>query len=91
MTDHEKTITIKSAIDLNILGENIQDIAEFAVEKHEFRTDTTLPAELRREAIKSIREALWNRVEEMRARRQEWLRQMFSTADAVLQDCIDES
>ncbi len=88
MTD--KTITIKNAIDLNIVGENIQDIAEFAIEKHEFRNDTTLSAEVREEAIKRIRQALWKKIEEARARRQEWLRQMFTTADDILQDCVDE-
>ena len=89
--NQEKTITIKNALDLNIVGENIHDIAEFTIEKYEFRNDTTLSADAREEAIKKIRDALWKRIEEMRARRQEWLRQMFATAESALEDCVDGS
>ena len=41
MTDHsDRTITLKKSLDTNILGENISDIVDFAVEKYEFRLDT---------------------------------------------------
>ena len=92
MTDRqEKTITIRSAIDLNIVGENILDIAAFAIEKHEFQHETDLSPEGREEAAKRIRDALWEMVKEMRAKRQRWLQQMFETADRVVKEFVDES
>ena len=92
MTDRqEKTITIRSAVDLNIVGENILDIAAFAIEKYEFQNDTDLSAEAREEAAKRIRDALWEKVKEMRAKRQKWLQQMFETADRVVKEFADAS
>lgn len=92
MTDRrEKTITIRSAIDLNIVGENILDIAAFAIEKHEFQNETDLSPEEREEAARRIRDALWEMVKRMRAKRQQWLQQMFETADQVVREFVDES
>lgn len=92
MTDRqERTITIKSAVDLNIVGENILDIADFAIEKHEFQNDTRLSDEDRKEAVKRIRDALWEKVNDFRAKRQQWLQQMFDTADAVVEELVDGS
>lgn len=87
----EKTITIRSAVDLNIVGENILDIAAFAIEKYEFQHDTDLSPEGRDEAARRIRDALWEKVKEMRAKRQQWLQQMFETADRTVQEFVDES
>ena len=87
----EKTITIRSAVDLNIVGENILDIAAFAIEKYEFQNDTDLSSEAREEAAKRIRDALWEKVTQMRAKRQQWLQQMFETADRVVEEFVDES
>ena len=92
MTDRqEKTITIRSAVDLNIVGENILDIAAFAIEKHEFQNETDLSPEEREEAARRIRDALWEMVKRMRAKRQQWLQQMFETADQVVREFVDES
>lgn len=92
MTDHqEKTITIRSAVDLNIVGENILDIAAFAIEKYQFQHDTDISPEGREEAARRIRDALWEKVKEMRAKRQQWLHQMFETADRVVKEFVEES
>ncbi len=77
----EKTITIKRSVDLNIVGDNILDIADFTVEKYEFRNDTTLAPEVREAAIAAIRQALWARVEELRLKRAQILAGMFELAD----------
>nr|AGH13576.1 hypothetical protein [bacterium symbiont of Plakortis simplex pPS11G3] len=92
MTNHEeKTITIRSAVDLNIVGENILDIAAFAIEKYQFQHDTEISPEGREEAARRIRDALWERVKEMRAKRQQWLHLMFETADRVVKEFVEES
>ena len=76
-----KPITIKRAIDFDIMGENILDIADFAVEKYEFRNDTKLTAEVREAATTAIREALWSRLEELKRKRKQVLVGMFELAD----------
>ena len=42
VSTEERLVTIKNSIDFGIVGDNIQDIADFTVEKYEFRNDTTL-------------------------------------------------
>ena len=90
-SSNERVITIKSSIDMNIVGENIADIVDFAIEKYEFRNDTTLAADLRENATASMRDALWAEVERMKALRKEWLQKMFDTADAALLESVDGS
>ena len=36
----ERLVTVKNAIDFSIVGDNILDIADFTVEKYEFRNDS---------------------------------------------------
>ena len=43
-SDFDKTISLKTAVDFDVVGENILDIADFAIEKHEFRHDCELSA-----------------------------------------------
>ena len=80
MSEH-RAISIKRAVDYDIMGENILDIADFAVEKYEFRTDTTLAPEVREAAVAAIRKALWARIEELKLKRKEILAGMFELAD----------
>ena len=50
-SDDEKIGLMNSAVDMEIVGDNISDIAEFTIEKHEFRNDNTLSSEVREEAV----------------------------------------
>ena len=86
---NEKTIEIRSAIDLNIVGDNILDIADFAIEKYEFRNDTSLSPEVREVVVAKTRAALWAIVEDIKLRRQRILRTMFTKADETVQAAID--
>ena len=86
----EKTITIKRSVDLNIVGDNILDIADFTVEKYEFRNDTTLAPEVREAAITAIRQALWARVEELRLKRKQILAGMFELADETAKRVVED-
>lgn len=87
---NDKTIEIRSAVDLNIVGDNILDIADFAIEKYEFRNDTTLSPEAREKVVARTREALWAIVEDLKLRRQRVLRTMFVKADETVQAAVDD-
>ena len=89
MSDN-RAITVKSAVDFNIVGDNILDIADFAIEKYEFRHDTTLSAEVREAASTAIREALWRRIEELKLKRKQILAGFFELADETMQRVLDE-
>ena len=67
----EKVITVRSAVNFDVVGNNIQDIANFAIEKHEFKSATTLSAEEREAVIAKAKEALWAFVEELKVAAQE--------------------
>jgi hypothetical protein len=86
----ERLVTVKNAIDFSIVGDNILDIADFTVEKYEFRNDSTLAPEMREEAIERIKDVLWQKVEALKLRRQRILEDMFNTAQATLEDVVNK-
>lgn len=91
MTDGtERTLSVKNALDFDIVGENILDIADFAVEKYEFRNDTTLSSEARTAAVEGAREALWGMVERLKLRRKQILQAMFDKADEAVRRVVDD-
>ena len=88
---YDRPITLKTAVDLQVVGENILDVADFAIEKYEFQNDTTLSDQLREEAIEKVREDLWDLVKEFRAKRKKWLATMFQTADKAVKSVAETS
>ena len=88
--NEEKIGQVRSSVDFNVVGDNILDIADFTVEKYEFRTDSTLSPEMRTEAIEKIKEALWKKVEELRLRRKQILEMMFNLADETLNEVVEK-
>ena len=80
-------ISLPNPINLDVVGDNIADIAAFTVEKHEFTNDD-LPAEVREEALAAIRDVLWQEIEGWKQRRQELLARAFRTAAETLQDVL---
>lgn len=90
MSDNfDQNIKLKTAVDLEVVGENILDIADFAIEKYEYRHDTRLSPEMREAASSAIRESLWKLVEAFKVRRKRVLQRMFDMADETLQEVID--
>ena len=87
----QRIARIQTAMDIELVGDNISDIAEFTVEKFEFRTDSTLPAETREQAVTEIKDILWRRVERLKERRQEVLADMFNAAEARLGEVVERS
>ena len=90
LSDEEKMGSVKSAVDLAIVGDNISDIAAFTLEKHEFKNDTTLSSELREAGDARIKEVLWKRVEELKRRRMQILAEMFTLAETTLEEVINK-
>ena len=62
-------IEVKEAVDYVIVGDNIEDITDFTIEKYEFTNDTVLSAEVREAATSRIKEALWQEIERLRQHR----------------------
>lgn len=89
-SDSGREITLKTAIDLDIVGENILDIADFAIEKYEYRHDTKLSAEEREAARRAAREALWRLVEAFKVRRKRVVKRMFDVADEALAEALSD-
>ena len=86
----QKVMTVRNAINFDIVGDNIHDMADFAIEKHEFVNATTLSAEEREAAVAKAKEALWEFVEELKVRRRKALETMFDLADKAVQDTLGE-
>lgn len=90
ISDEDKIGSIKSAVDLAIVGDNISDIADFTLEKYEFKNDTTLSDEVREEGVAKVKDVLWKRVEQLRKRRMQILAEMFTLAEKTLEEVINK-
>lgn len=91
VSNQERLVTIKNSIDFSIVGDNILDIADFTIEKFEYRNDTTLAPEVREEAIDRIKDVLWQKVEAIKLRRQKILEDMFNAAQETLDEVVDKA
>ena len=89
-SDEEKIGSMQSAVDMQIIGDNISDIAEFTIDKYEFRNDNTLSSDVREKAAARIEEALWERVNELNLLRKQYLAGLFSLADEKLGEVVDK-
>ena len=89
-SEEEKMRSIRDAVDFAIVGDNISDIAEFTVEKFEFKSDKTLSSETREEGIARIKEVLWQRVEDLKRRRMQVLAEMFTLAERTLEEVVSK-
>lgn len=81
-------ISIRSAVDMDIVGDNIADIAAFTVEKYEFANEC-LPPEMRADAEAAITDALWREVDVWKKRRKTIMAGMFRTAAATLERTLE--
>ena len=86
----EKILTVRYAVDFNIVGDNISDIAEFTVEKYEFKNDITLSPEVRDKAMKEITDVLWQQVEQLKQQHRRVLARMFDSAETTLEEVVGE-
>ncbi len=91
VSKEERLLTIRNSIDSSIVADNVLEIAEFTVEKHEFRTGNTLPSDVRDEAIARIKDELWQRIEALKLRRQKLLEGMFRAAQETLDEVVGKA
>ena len=81
-------IPVRSSIDLDIIGENIQHIATFTIEQYEYQNDRTLPLDKREAVIAGITHSLWQYIERLKIRRKQLLTEMFKSAESALEEVI---
>ena len=84
----EVKIEVKEAVDYVIVGDNIEDITNFTLEKYEFTNDTVLSDEIRHAATTKIKTVLWQEIERLRHHRKMLLEKMFRDADKTLNEVI---
>ena len=70
------------------MGDNIEDITNFTLEKYEFTNDTVLSAEIRHAATTKIKTVLWQEIERLRHHRKMLLEKMFRDAEKTLNQVI---
>ena len=91
MSDPRQAPALRDAVDFGIVGDNILDIADFAIEKYEFTSGKPLPEEAREEAVERVRDALWEMVKAFRSRRKEWRKRLFDAADEAVRGSVEGS
>lgn len=87
-TETPSTIPMKSVVNFDVVGENIWDIANFTIEKYEYKNDRTLSLEEREAVIAEITNSLWQFVERLKKRRKKILEQMFNSAEEALDEVV---
>ena len=87
-TETTSTIPMKSAVNFDVIGENIGDIANFTIEKYEYEHDRTLSLAEREAVVAAITNSLWQFVEGLKTRRKQILEQMFRTAEEALDEVV---
>ena len=91
VSDHPETIPVRRSVNFDIVGENIRDIANFTIEKYEYRHDRTLSLQARELAIAEITNSLWRFVERLRKRREQILEEMFDSAERALDEVVSRT
>ena len=82
------TIPIRSSVDFDIIGDNIQQIANFTIEKYEYQNDRSLPLKTREAIVAGITHSLWQDIERLKSRRKQLLTEMFKCAESVLEELV---
>ena len=85
------TIPMRDSVDFDIIGENIQHIANFTIEKYEYQNDRTLSLKTREAVVAGITNALWMYIERLKTRRKQLLTEMFKSAESVLEKVVAKS
>ncbi len=91
MSEPRTAPAMRDAIDFGIVGDNILDIADFAIEKYEFTSGKALSGKARDDAVERVREALWEMVKAFRNRRKEWRKRLFDAADDAVRGSVEGS
>ena len=85
INEEKKGHSIRRALGFTIEGDSAEEIANFTIEKYEFKHHMTLSPELREEGFNRIQEILSQRREELVRRRMQILAELFTLAETTLE------
>ena len=88
--DNDRISRITGSKDFLLLAENIADLVLFTIEKHEFKTNSTLSEEVREDAIAHIGDVLQSRIKEMDPLRRKLLVSLFRAAENALEEVVQK-
>lgn len=88
MQDNPEQPQLQESINEKALADNLEDIAAYTVEKHEFLDDSPLAPQQSEEAREFVLKALWRTVDERRKRRLKLLESCFKQADEILHEVV---
>lgn len=88
MQDQPDQPQLQESINEKVLSDNLEDIAAYTVEKHEFLDESPLSPEQSEEAKEFVLAALWRTVKERRKRRLKLLERCFKHADEILHEVV---
>lgn len=77
------------SLDMQLLGDNIGEVARYTIEKHEFAHEITLPEQLRSEVTVQIRDELWKMTEDLIRQRNTLLERFYAKAENILKEAVD--
>lgn len=82
---------VRESVDFSIVADNIVGIADYVIEKHEFRSGQTLSPEMRSAVVEKIKEVLWHQAEGLKLKRMQILQEIFHDAEKALDEVVKGS
>ena len=82
---------VRESVDFSIVADNIVGIADYMIEKHEFRSGQTLSPEMRSAVVEKIKEVLWHQAEGLKLKRMQILQEIFHDAEKALDEVVKGS
>ena len=79
---------VRESVDFSIVADNIVGIADYVIEKHEFRSGQTLSPEMRSAVVEKIKEVLWHQAEGLKLKRMQILQEIFHDAEKALDEVV---
>ena len=82
---------VKESVDFSIVADNIVGIADYVIEKYEYRSGQTLSPEMRSAVVEKIKEVLWHQAEGLKLKRMQILQEIFDDAEKALDEVVKGS
>ncbi len=82
---------VRESVDFSIVADNIVGIADYVIEKHEYRSGQTLSPEMRSAVVEKIKEVLWHQAEGLKLKRMQILQEIFHDAEKALDEVVKGS
>ena len=82
---------VRESVDFSIVADNIVGIADYVIEKYEYRSGQTLSPEMRSAVVEKIKEVLWHQAEGLKLKRMQILQEIFHDAEKALDEVVEGS